>query len=131
VTRIEEVTNHLSQIGVELTSDTVDKICGELDKITKNAKGCLSVGGSSVRSWIQYWLFKRGVLSTGGTIDDQKDVTCIFHFWPWDVEQFGPQPTENVGTNLDTMRSPTWRVGEANPINRTACKVTGKPMVQA
>ena len=131
MTRTEEVTSHLSQIGVELNEATVCMICGELDKITKNSQGCLSVGGSSVRSWIQYWLFRRGVLSTGGTIDESVDVTCIFHFWPWDVERYGPQPTGSVGANLDTMRSPTWRVGDANPVNRTACKVTGKKMAKA
>lgn len=126
--RVDEIKKHLEALDVEPVEVLIDLIESDLRKRTKGCFGCISPGGSSVRSWIQYWLVMRGLLPVGQKIQGIDTVTCLFHFWPWDCDKYGPQPTGDVGTNLDTMRSPIWRVRDANPINRVACRVTNKRM---
>lgn len=123
--REEEIKRHLVSLEIEPDDHLVLMIEFDLGKRTKGW-GCISPGGCSVRSWIQYWLVERGAFPVGEMLQEEKTVTCVFHFWPWDTDKYGPQPTEDVGTNLDTMRSPVWRIQKASPINRVACRVTGQ-----
>ena len=131
VDRVDEVRKHVLALGLDLDEQWLSLAAVALRKaVGKSTSGCISPGGSAVRSWLQYWLFDNGFFKVGGQSDAKAYVTCVFHFWPWDCAKYGPQPKGCVGTNQDTMRSPVWRICAASPINRVACKVTGQKMLE-
>lgn len=124
VTRRDEVARYLTELGREPSERQIDRIARELDSRCNRAGGCLSVGGSSVKDWIRLWFSDRE--PPGKQLDDIEHVTAVLHFWAWDEEAYGPPPTEWCGTNVDTMRSPTYRLRDSSPIDRVAWKVAGK-----
>ena len=120
--RIGELQMHADEIGLAVSAQEIAKAADAIDKLAGDRDGCISLGGSSVKDWLRL----RFASKHGGRIDDTDHVTAILHFWPWDRDKYGPQPTGSCGTNIDTMRSPTWRLREANPVNRTAMRVAGR-----
>lgn len=127
MSRVSEIETHLVSLGFPIPNKLTDLIDYDLTTSAGRSRGCISPGGSSVRDWIRLWLSDHKLLPIGGIEQDMQHVTAILHFWSWDEERYGPQPKGSIGTNLDTMQSPTWRLKnkDAKPINKVAFRVTG------
>lgn len=128
--RKAEVESCLCNLGVEARPRLIIEIAAELEvAITsvdreRRVKGCLSIGGSSVKDWIRLRLARDGLFPAGCELGDLSHVVGTLHFYPWDEEKYGPKPTESCGNAVDTVRSPTHRLIDAKPIDKTAWNVT-------
>lgn len=122
-----EVVECIKQIGADVTEDVIDLLANRLAERCDRTCGCLSRGGSSVRDWVRLQLNDAKLLPKN--VDDNFDmwhVVGVLHFWPWDEEKYGPKPAESCGAAVDTMRSPIYRLRDADPIDRTAWRVSKK-----
>lgn len=125
--RMLEIERFTTELGVSIEMGKMVQLAVELAGLAADYNGCISVGGSSVKDWIRLRLAKDGILSAGGRcLDDSWHVVGLFHFWPWDESRYGPQPTEDCSQPVDTMRSPLHRIADADPIDRTASRISGK-----
>ena len=128
--RTIEVEECIRSLGVEPTQDLVSSLAERLETIVFNKErkrrvdGCLKIGGSSVKDWIRCKLAERGEFPISCIDTNMSHVVGTLHFYPWDEEKYGPKPTESCGTAIDMMRSPTMRLVDAKPIDKTAWNVT-------
>lgn len=128
--RKAEVESCLCNLGVEIGDRLVDEIAAELEVVVtgrrgkKRVDGCLSIGGSSVKDWVRLRIARGGLLPAGCATIDFSHTVGTLHFYPWDEEKYGPRPTESCGNAVDTVRSPTHRLIDAKPIDKTAWNVT-------
>ena len=128
--RYDEVHRQIKSLGIKPTKRLTTTIATKITLAAQNQDdseelGAISVGGSSVRDWIRLELCDRGYFKIGG-LTTRRLVIGIFHFWPWDIERYGPQPTEYCGSNIDTTaRSPIPRLAHKSPMDIVAWRVGG------
>jgi hypothetical protein len=122
--RRSEVANAVAAIGASVSEHDIDLLAERLTKISAVQEGnCLDIGGCSVKDWVRLQLNDLNALpkaERGGK--DTWHVVGILHFPSWDYA-FGQPYKGDVGGTVDTTRSPTYRLRDATPIDKTAWRV--------
>jgi hypothetical protein len=125
MSRFQEVASIADHLGIIASRIELSAVAERIEKIsTKKQGNCLDPGGSGVRDWVRRQLAPE--FKPNRKNDDRFVKIGVFHFWSWDAERYGPPPTGGCGTNVDTMRSPTYRLIDAKPIDRTAYRVAAQ-----
>lgn len=123
--RIAEFKKHLSNRDIEVDDLTLIMLAHELARVQHRC-GCLHPGGGGVDTWIASRVSQLGLIEVGCCNPDADHSCGTFHFWAWDEAKYGPwEEGKQAEKSSQTARSPTTKLRESKPVNRTTWKVAG------